>query len=148
MHDQEFNEIRKFQLQILEELESLKYGDPEDKPTFGQRLADIVVSFLGSWKFIIILSTILIIWVLLNAWWLANVNRFDPYPFILLNLALSFQAAYASPLILMAQKRSEEKDRRKAVDAYRSIENIESMMSLLREKIKNGKNGKYEEKND
>jgi len=74
----------------------------------GEFLADKIAEFIGSWVFIIIQSTILIIWILLNVF---NVFNFDHYPFILLNLFLSFEAAYATPLILMSANRSAERDR-------------------------------------
>jgi len=72
------------------------------------KLADTIASFIGSWKFIIIQSTILTIWIIINA---LGIIRFDPFPFILLNLFLSFEAAYATPLILMSSTRQAEKDR-------------------------------------
>src|SRR5947199_815949 len=78
--------------------------------TLGQRLADGVVEVMGSWRFIIIQSAILVIWIVVNAvevlW-----RPWDPYPSILLNLALSFQAAYAAPIIMMSQNRQADKDR-------------------------------------
>jgi uncharacterized membrane protein len=80
-----------------------------EKLTIGQKIADNFASIMGSWPFIIVQSCILIIWVTLNI--LAWVNHWDPYPFILLNLALSFQAAYAAPIIMMSQNRQSDKDR-------------------------------------
>src|SRR3984893_17152278 len=77
--------------------------------TMGQRVADTVAAAMGSWRFIIIQSTILLVWIVLNI--TAYVHRWDPYPFILLNLALSFQAAYAAPFIMMSQNRQSSKDR-------------------------------------
>ena len=75
---------------------------------FGLLLADKIASFIGSWKFIIFQSIILTIWTIVNALgWV----HFDPYPFILMNLFLSFQAAYATPLLLMSSNRQSEKDR-------------------------------------
>jgi uncharacterized membrane protein len=71
--------------------------------TRGQRIADTVAATIGSWTFIIIQSIILTIWILLNL--VAWMEHWDPYPFILLNLALSFQAAYAAPFILISQNR-------------------------------------------
>jgi uncharacterized membrane protein len=81
----------------------------EEQLTLGQRIADAVADTMGSWRFIIIQSTLLAGWITLNvtAW----VNRWDPYPFILLNLMLSFQAAYAAPFIMMSQNRQATKDR-------------------------------------
>jgi uncharacterized membrane protein len=75
---------------------------------FGINLADNIASFVGSWTFIILQSVILIVWMLIN---LDNVVDFDPYPFILMNLFLSAQAAYATPMILMSGNRQAEKDR-------------------------------------
>ncbi|HLO29475.1 MAG TPA: DUF1003 domain-containing protein [Anaerolineales bacterium] len=81
----------------------------EEQMTFGQRVADRVADTIGSWPFIITQSIILAVWITLNvsAW----INRWDPYPFILLNLMLSFQAAYAGPVIMMSQNRQSAKDR-------------------------------------
>jgi uncharacterized membrane protein len=72
------------------------------------KLADKIAAFIGSWKFIIIQSSILTIWILVNA---IGFVHYDPFPFILLNLFLSFEAAYATPLILMSSTRQAEKDR-------------------------------------
>jgi len=81
----------------------------EERLTIGQKIADTVADTMGSWRFIIIQSTLLAVWITLNvtAW----VQRWDPYPFILLNLMLSFQAAYAAPFIMMSQNRQSDKDR-------------------------------------
>lgn len=75
---------------------------------FSIKLADKITSFIGSWKFIIIQSVILTLWIILNTF---KIVDFDPYPFIFLNLFLSFEAAYATPLILMSSNRQGEKDR-------------------------------------
>ena len=77
--------------------------------TVGQRIADIVASTMGSWRFIIAQSVMLSGWVALNV--LALIRHWDPYPFILLNLMLSFQAAYSAPIIMMSQNRQALKDR-------------------------------------
>ena len=89
----------------------------EERLTLGQRVADGVADTIGSWPFIIVQSAILAIWITLNlsAW----INHWDPYPFILLNLMLSFQAAYAGPVIMMSQNRQEAKDRLRAEHDYR-----------------------------
>ncbi len=81
----------------------------EESYTVGQKVADRVAATMGSWPFIIFQSALLLTWITLNvtAW----VNHWDPYPFILLNLALSFQAAYAAPFIMMSQNRAAAKDR-------------------------------------
>ena len=81
----------------------------DEMQTIGQRIADGFAAMMGSWRFIIIQSCILICWVTLNV--IAWTNQWDPYPFILLNLMLSFQAAYAAPIIMMSQNRQSDKDR-------------------------------------
>lgn len=88
----------------------------EEKLSSGQRAADRVAQIMGSWKFILIQTFILFIWVVLNtaAW----INHWDPYPFILMNLVLSLQAAYAAPVIMMSQNRLAEKDRIEAHNDY------------------------------
>ena len=83
-----------------------------NKTTLGERVADKITSVIGSWKFIIIQSVILACWIVFNL--LAWINHWDPYPFILLNLALSFQAAYAAPIIMMSQNRTTTRDGKKA----------------------------------
>jgi uncharacterized membrane protein len=88
----------------------------KEQMKFGQRVADRVAAIIGSWRFIIIQSTMLAVWIALNI--TAYVYRWDPYPFILLNLALSFQAAYAAPIIMMSQNRQSEKDHLQAKNDY------------------------------
>ena len=101
--------------------------------TVGQRIAACVAENMGSWHFIIIQSFILLLWVVLNitAW----IRHWDPYPFILLNLALSFQAAYAAPFIMMSQNRQQDVDRRKAEDDYRVNIKAELEIELLHRKL-------------
>jgi uncharacterized membrane protein len=84
--------------------------------TLGARAADGFASAVGSWTFIIIQSVILVFWITLNVY--AWIEHWDPYPFILLNLALSFQAAYAAPIIMMSQNRQSMKDRLMAEQVY------------------------------
>ena len=90
--------------------------------TFGQHVANSVAAIMGSWTFIIIQSVILAFWIALNV--IGWVQHWDPYPFILLNLALSFQAAYAAPFIMISQNRQAERDRRQADEDYST--NIEA----------------------
>ena len=99
----------------------------------GQRLADRFAATMGSWGFIIVQSCILIAWVVLNvtAW----INRWDPYPFILLNLALSFQAAYSAPIIMMSQNRQADIDRKAAENDYQVNVKAELEIELLHEKL-------------
>src|SRR6266851_1761127 len=89
----------------------------EETLTVGQHAADSLACAMGSWMFISIQSVVLVIWIALNA--AAWIEHWDPYPFILLNLALSFQAAYAAPIIMMSQNRLAAKDRLMAEEDYR-----------------------------
>lgn len=81
----------------------------DGKSTFGQKTADLVARVVGSWTFVILQSAILIVWVILNG--VAWVGHWDPYPFILMNLFLSLQAAYTAPIIMMSQNRLTARDR-------------------------------------
>ena len=101
--------------------------------TFGQRVADRVAAGMGSWPFIIIQSLILMVWIVLNV--TAYVAKWDPYPFILLNLALSFQAAYAAPFIMMSQNRQQDIDRQAAKSDYDVNIKAELEIELLHQKI-------------
>jgi uncharacterized membrane protein len=112
--------------------------------TFGQKAADGIAKFGGSWSFIIIVSIVLILWVLMNSWLLLK-KPFDPYPFILLNLVLSCLAAFQAPVILMTQNRQSEKDRIDAKydhavnrKAEREIQNmqkdLDKIMGMLKRK--------------
>ncbi len=89
---------------------------------FGQRLADKVASGMGSWKFIIIQTFLVLVWMGLN--FVGFVYHWDAYPFILLNLLFSTQAAYAAPIIMMAQNRQNERDRLQAMQDYKT--NVEA----------------------
>lgn len=106
--------------------------------TFGQRIADRVAATMGSWSFIIVQSTLLFFWIILNV--TAYIRHWDPYPFILLNLALSFQAAYAAPFIMMSQNRQQDIDRKAAENDYQinikaelEIESLHRKLDELRE---------------
>jgi uncharacterized membrane protein len=107
--------------------------DGEAPLTIGQKVADAVAATMGSWKFIIIQSAILLAWIILNL--IAVVQHWDPYPFILLNLALSFQAAYAAPFIMMSQNRQADIDRQKAENDYKINIKAELEIELLHQKI-------------
>jgi uncharacterized membrane protein len=99
----------------------------------GDKIADVVTSIVGSWRFIIIQSCLLTLWIILNitAW----IFHWDPYPFILLNLALSFQAAYATPFILMSQNRQSTIDRENAQQDLDCDIKAEMEIELLHEKL-------------
>lgn len=104
-----------------------------EPPSRGQRLADIVASTVGSWRFIVIQSTAIVVWIAGNV--LTGPHAWDPYPFILLNLLLSFQAAYTAPAIMMSQNRQSELDRRHAQNDYEINVKAELEIELLHEKI-------------
>ncbi len=105
----------------------------EKQMTLGQRVADRFAEVMGSWKFIITQSCILAIWVVLNI--TAYIKHWDPYPFILLNLMLSFQAAYAAPIIMMSQNRQAEKDRLQTKNDYEVDLKAELEIMQLHEKF-------------
>ncbi len=122
----------------LRRLRRLRRGEklgalPPPTLTRGQRVADTVAATMGSWRFIIVQSTLLVAWVALNvtAW----INHWDPYPFILLNLALSFQAAYAAPFIMMSQNRQQDVDRQAAESDHQINIKAELEIELLHQKI-------------
>jgi len=105
-----------------------------DSITFGQRLADKVASFGGSWTFIISFGIFITIWILLNIFFLQS-KSFDPFPFILLNLILSCIAALQAPVIMMSQNRQEEKDRERSKKDYMINLKSELEIRILHEKI-------------
>ena len=114
----------------------------DEQLTFGQRLADRVATFGGSWTFISIFGAILLIWIVLNSFVLARFNSsFDPYPYILLNLFLSMMASVQAPIIMMSQNRQAAKDRLDAAHDYEinlkaelEIASLHAKMDELREK--------------
>jgi uncharacterized membrane protein len=97
-----------------------------EEMTFGQRLADSVATGMGSWNFIIWQTVIVAIWMILNVW--AILGKWDEYPFILLNLVFSTQAAYAAPIIMMAQNRQNQRDRAQADEDFRT--NVEAKKEI------------------
>ncbi len=102
--------------------------------TFGQRIADKVATFGGSWTFIIFFFSFIICWMLINVFVWVN-KPFDPFPFILLNLILSCLAAIQAPIIMMSQNRQEQKDRMRAEHDYKINLKAELEIKLLSEKI-------------
>lgn len=106
----------------------------EKELSFGQKLADIMAKFAGSWLFISFFFLIIMLWVGINVWAL-TINPFDPYPFILLNLILSCLAAIQAPIIIMSQNRLEEKDRRRGEHDYKVNLKAELEIRLLDEKM-------------
>jgi len=92
------------------------YEEIDESSSFGDRVSDLMATFQGSWKFIILFAAIMVVWIAYNA--SQGTSAFDPYPFILLNLTLSTYAAFSTPLILMAQNRQSMKDRAVAQNDY------------------------------
>src|SRR4051812_30083729 len=118
----------------------------DEKLTFGQRLADKVASFGGSWTFILIFGGILVFWVALNSFILARRgDTFDPYPYILLNLFLSMLAALQAPVIMMSQNRQAAKDRLDAAHDYEVNLKAELEILSLHEKMDEFRESKWEE---
>ncbi len=107
-----------------------------ESQTFGSRIADRVANNMGSWTFIIIQTIFVLLWMILNI--VGYVSHWDAYPFILLNLIFSTQAAYAAPVIMMSQNRQSERDRQQAMDDYETnvkakleIEDVQKHLSVI-----------------
>ncbi len=134
----ELTNLEKTVLKTMSEGTSLteQLGDegPEGTSGLGQRLADKVATFGGSWGFILSFVSFLVIWILVNIIVLSN-KGFDPYPFILLNLILSCVAAIQAPVIMMSQNRQEEKDRERARKDYMINLKSELEIRILHEKL-------------
>lgn len=109
-------------------------GEIEAKLTTGQKLADKIALFGGSWAFIATFFSFIAIWMGINIWWL-SARPFDPYPFILLNLILSCLAAIQAPIIMMSQNRQEQKDRQRGEHDYKINLKAELEIKLLSEKM-------------
>ena len=135
------HQLHATELELLHQLRALRREKREKEEedhgipplTLGQRIADVVAANMGSWRFIIIQSAILLVWIVLNV--TAYIRQWDPYPFILLNLALSFQAAYAAPFIMMSQNRQQDIDRLAAENDYKVNVKAELEIELLHQKI-------------
>ena len=112
---------------------SVNPAEEKAKYTLGQRAADVIAKFAGSWAFIFSFTGGLVLWMVVNA--LLAARAFDPYPFILLNLVLSCIAAIQAPLIMMSQNRQEEKDRRRAENDYKVNLKTEIMIEDLYDKV-------------
>ena len=108
-------------------MEKITWHDLHEKSlSVGDRLADSVANGMGSWRFIIIQSVFVLVWMTLNI--IGFVYHWDPYPFILLNLIFSTQAAYAAPIIMMSQNRQTQRDRIQAQSDYQT--NIEAKLEI------------------
>jgi uncharacterized membrane protein len=116
----EITDLEKEVIESLNQQEILSRNPEEDIEadlTFGQRIADRIADFGGSWRFMMGFAFVLFLWIVTNTWMLAA-RPFDPYPFILLNLALSCLAAIQAPVIMMSQNRQESRDRLRALHDY------------------------------
>lgn len=112
---------------------SVNPAKEREQYTIGQRAADMIARFAGSWAFIFTFTGVLILWMVVNV--LLAARAFDPYPFILLNLVLSCVAAIQAPLIMMSQNRQEEKDRRRAENDYKVNLKTEILIEDLHNKL-------------
>lgn len=133
----ELSQLEKKVLNSLAEKTTItdKIDTEDDTPlTLGQKLADHVATFGGSWTFILSFGGFLCVWIIINVLFLAS-RAFDPYPFILLNLILSCLAAIQAPIIMMSQNRQEEKDRERAKKDYMINLKSELEIRILHEKI-------------
>ena len=129
-HDMTDDEV----LNLLADSKISQRPDSEkSKSTLGQRAADAIAKFAGSWAFIFSFTGVLILWMVVNT--LLAAKAFDPYPFILLNLVLSCVAAIQAQLIMMSQNRQEEKDRRRAENDYKVNLKTEIMIEDLYDKV-------------
>src|SRR5579884_1840181 len=110
----------------------------QDSRTFGERLADAIAREIGSWRFLILQTIAVIAWVSLNL--LAVIGRWDPYPFILLNLLFSVQAAYTGPVLLLSQNRQSQRDRDMTEHDFVTNQRAEKLVeSLMSEIIRNSR---------
>lgn len=136
----ELGELSELEKEVLDSINARKTlarkldGARGGTTTFGEKIADKVATFGGSWTFILSFLGFLVIWILVNVFWLLN-NGFDPYPFILLNLILSCIAALQAPVIMMSQNRQEDKDRERSKNDY--MVNLKSELEIrnLQEEI-------------
>jgi uncharacterized membrane protein len=135
----EVGELSELESTVLDALKNKnliteRLGEDDQPLTLGQRMADRIATFGGSWKFIMSFGAFLLFWIMLNVLWLQN-RAFDPFPFILLNLLLSCLAAMQAPFIMMSQNRQEEKDRERAKKDYMINLKSELEIRILHEKV-------------
>jgi uncharacterized membrane protein len=133
----QLTKLEKTVLDSLKEKTTLSDKLDSEEPqamTYGQRIADKVADFGGSWTFIISFAVFLLVWICINIYWLGN-KGFDPYPFILLNLILSSLAAIQAPVIMMSQNRQEDKDRERGKKDYMINLKSELEVRMLHEKL-------------
>lgn len=137
--EQELGEVSRLEEEVIRSLSehdlvTEREDRLPDRRTLGERVADRIAAWGGSWSFILSFGGFLVAWIGLNVWWLAG-RSFDPYPFILLNLLLSCLAAVQAPVILMSQKRQEARDRTRAEQDYKVNLKAELEIRHLHEKL-------------
>lgn len=128
--DKEFTDEELIQQLTMTEIVE---NNSNEKTTFGQKAADAVAKFAGSWAFIFSFVAVMVIWMIVNV--VLSTKAFDAYPFILLNLVLSCIAAVQAPLIMMSQNRQEVKDRKRAENDYKINLKNELIIDDLHKKI-------------
>jgi uncharacterized membrane protein len=142
--EQEVGDVNQMERDVIESIAGNKLlsenieVDIDDTLSVGQRLADKIAEFGGSWTFIIVFFSFLLIWMAINIWWAWSYgkdNAFDPFPFILLNLILSCLSAIQAPIIMMSQNRQEQKDRLRSEHDYKVNLKAELEIRMLHEKI-------------
>ncbi len=138
--EQDKSELELIHKEVIKAIEENTYisenieTEIEEELTLGQRMADKIAEFGGSWFFIISFFLFILVWMALNIWIFAS-KPFDPYPFILLNLILSCLAAIQAPIIMMSQNRQEEKDRMRSIHDYKINLKAEMEIKILSDKI-------------
>jgi uncharacterized membrane protein len=138
--EQEVGEVSQLEKDVIHSIQTNKLlsenieEEINEPLTFGQKVADKIATFGGSWTFILFFFSFLAVWMAVNVWVLST-RPFDPYPFILLNLILSCLAAIQAPIIMMSQNRQEEKDRQRSEHDYKVNLKAEIEIRLLHEKL-------------
>ena len=138
--EEEKGDLTKLETDVIEKLTDYEtistniYKEFEDELTFGQKAADRISSFGGSWNFIFLFAIVLFVWIGINSYLLIS-RPFDPYPFILLNLMLSCIAAIQAPVIMMSQNRQEARDRKRAEADYKINLKAELELRQLHQKV-------------
>jgi uncharacterized membrane protein len=124
---------------LKEQISKNSAAESETKLTTGQKAADGVARFAGSWGFIIVFFIVLLLWIVMNAFFLKlsflHAKPFDPFPFILMNLILSCIAAIQAPIIMMSQNRQEEKDRERSKNDYKVNLKAEIIIEDIHQKL-------------
>ncbi len=141
LFDQPFLSLNPAQQKVIESIAGKTHVSEDvnqvfsDRLSFGERLADRMATFGGSWKFIGLFFVFIVVWVVINTVWLWHGQAFDPYPYILLNLGLSSLAAFQAPIIMMSQNRQAAKDRIKQKSVYEINLKIELEIMRIHQRL-------------